>query len=178
MDEKTNDGVTGRGFTGGVPDAMHNKAVSYEETVLGEHKSIINGVRDTALPQVYLETQARLFVGICLPGHAEQFIETRYSKYYSELAMELSGGQLTGNEFSNTVRVRAWTRIINEAVSDFILRYKIAGSKVKIAVLDDWTPEGKKIIEMDTENPNPLVHLQQEMDAVSDTFYVDREDGR
>jgi hypothetical protein len=128
-------------FNGKLPEYVHNPRVNYENVVLQEHASIISGLRDTALPQVYIETQARLFIGICLKDRAHQFIEDRVDKYSDEEGEKISG-IVFGDDYGNTVRVRTWVRLLNEALAEFIKRYKVDGSRAGIAVINTQTPVG------------------------------------
>jgi hypothetical protein len=131
-----------------VPEYIHNKHTTYENTVLQMLAGMHNGFRDTAMTSVQIETQARIFVAACLGAGGHKFIDDRFDKYTGEEGDKIKA-TVFGDDFSKTVHVRAWTRIIEDAFDHFCKKYKVTGSRAKISIIDDTLPDGRHIIEAD-----------------------------
>jgi hypothetical protein len=137
-----------------VPQYIHNKYTNYENTVLQEHSNIVGSLKDTTALETLVESQARLYIGLCKRDKSQKFIEDNFQGYYNseieKLKTQLNGNiGLTEKEKKDMATNRTWLRLINEAVSEFINRYKVDGSKAKIAVIDDLLPDGRKIMEVE-----------------------------
>jgi hypothetical protein len=65
-------------YTDKVPQYVHNKHTTYENTVLQEHASIVSGLKDVGTSEAMIESQGTLLIGMCLKGKSLEFINTRY----------------------------------------------------------------------------------------------------
>lgn len=131
-----------------IPAYVYNKHTTYENTVLQEHASIVSSLRDTETPEALIEAQGRLFLGICMPGGADKFIEDNYQQYY-DYEYKLLGNINNIATRANMATNRAWLRLINDAFNKFIKKYRVDGSKAKMAVMDNITSDGQKIEDID-----------------------------
>ncbi len=129
-----------------VPAYVYNYHTTYENTVLQEHANIVNGFKDTGVSEALVEAQARLFIGACLKNDTENFIKDRFEKYFKEEFGKIIN--ITDKkEKEHTANVRVWIHLVNDAFDVFIKKYKVDGSRAKIAVLDNETMDGKPIVE-------------------------------
>jgi hypothetical protein len=126
-----------------VPTYVHNKHTTYENTVLQEHASIVTKLADTNTTDTLIESQGRLLIGMCMKGKAQNFIDTHYQEYLDKEFEALSKSTTTTVNKENAAVTRTWIRLINEAMDYFISRYKVDGSKAKVAVVDDEMPDGR-----------------------------------
>jgi uncharacterized radical SAM superfamily Fe-S cluster-containing enzyme len=55
----------------------------------------------------------------------------------------LSISSATTADKRKTAVHRIWLRLINEAMDTFINKYKVDGSKAKVAVIDEEMPDGR-----------------------------------
>jgi hypothetical protein len=139
------------------PSYVYNRHTNYENIVLSEHANIVSGFRETNITQANMEMQARLFIGVCLKSNTENFIKTKFEDYYKEAIKDEGLAKITDKQArEHMATVRTWTRLINEALDIFIKKYKVDGSKAKIAVLDIETMDGRPIVECD-EFGKPIV---------------------
>jgi hypothetical protein len=130
-----------------VPLYVHNKHTSYENTVLQEHSSIVSGLKDTATNETLIESQGSLFIGLCMKGNATKFVQEHYEKYYLEEYNKI--GTSNNIDRKSVANTRTWLRIINEAMDFFLNKYRVDGSKAKMAVMDDITADGHVIKDVD-----------------------------
>jgi len=137
------------------PAYMHNKNTSYENTVLQEHYSIVTGLRETATYEALLENTGTLYIGLALKHISYDFIKSRYSKYLKEEMENITDASNVTAKRGTAIN-RTWERIINEATAIWMDRYKVDGSKAKIAVLDIETFDGRPIVEVEEE---PIVQF-------------------
>jgi len=126
-----------------VPMYIHNKHTTYENTVLQEHASIVTNLRDTGTSEALIESQGRLLIGLCLKEKTQEFIRQRFDDYYKEELELLKYNNGTAVEKQNAAVHRVWLRLINDAMDVFINKYKVDGSRAKIAVIDDVMPDGR-----------------------------------
>lgn len=131
------------------PQYIYNKHTTYENTVLQEHASIVSGLKDVAAVEALIEAQGRLFIGLCMKDKTITFIENNLTNYYNNEYNKLASTQLKDSEKKSNAYNRAWLRLINEAAAFFINKYKVDGSKAKIAIVDDVTTDGRKIKDAD-----------------------------
>jgi hypothetical protein len=142
------------------PKYIYNRHTSYENTVLQEHAAIVSGLRDTGVTSVLIETQARLFIGMCIKGDYQKFIKTNYETYYKDEYAATVGDTVKREQIAH---VRTWTRLINDALDMFIKKYKVDGSLAKIAVLDYETMDGRPIVEAEQ-----VIQSEQVVDFTKD----------
>jgi len=135
--------VTVELLTDKVPAFVHNKHTTYENTVLQEHASIVAKLADTNLTETLIESQGRLLIGMCMKGKTQDFIDNHFQDYLDKEIDTLSRSTSTTVNKENAAVTRTWIRLINEAMDHFISRYKVDGSKAKIAVIDDVMPDGR-----------------------------------
>lgn len=131
-----------------IPAYVLNKHTTYENTVLSEHAAIVSGLKDTATDETLIESQGQLFIGLCMKGEAADFIKNNYNAYYAEENSKITSSN--GNR-KNVANTRTWLRLINEAMDFFLNKYRVDGSKAKIAVLDSITSDGKPIVDVEDE---------------------------
>lgn len=131
-----------------MPQYVFNKHTTYENTVLQEHASIVSALKDTGTNEALIESQARMFIGLCMKDQSIAHIEEKFPKYYNNEYEKLKN-IAKDSERRNIAFTRAWIQLINDAVNFFINKYKVDGSKAKIAIVDDLTSDGRRIIEPD-----------------------------
>jgi hypothetical protein len=137
-----------------IPAYIHNKHTNYENTVLSEHSSMVGALKDTATFEALIEAQGRLFIGMCMPGKADAFINDKYDSYYATEVSKLTSNPVV-SERKQMANTRTWLKLINEAADYYIKKYKIDGSVAKIAVIDNVLPDGRLL--MDCEDvPQPV----------------------
>jgi hypothetical protein len=129
------------------PQYIFNKHTTYENTILQEHSSIISGLRDTDTVDATLELQARLFIGACLKEKAPKFLKEKYDPYKKE-EFESQPNVNTTERTNNAIN-RTYVRLVNEAFTIFLNDHRADHSKAKLAVLDNITTDGRKIVEPD-----------------------------
>lgn len=129
------------------PQYIFNKHTTYENTILQEHSSIISGLRDTDTVDATLELQARLFIGACLKEKAPKFLKEKYDPYKKEEFDSQPNVSIT--ERTNNAINRTYVRLVNEAFTIFLNDHRADHSKAKLAVLDNITTDGRKIVEPD-----------------------------
>lgn len=130
------------------PQYIHNTHTTYENTVLQEHSAIVSGLRDTNTNKSMVEVQGRLLIGMCKKEETEDFINRRFNAYYKEEFNKTATSETTPDRHATAVN-RTWLRLITEAMSTWIPKYKVDGCKAKIAVIDDVLADGRKIIDLD-----------------------------
>jgi hypothetical protein len=130
------------------PQYIHNPHTTYENTVLQEHSAIVSGLRDTNTDKSMVEVQGRLLIGMCKKEETEDFINRRYNAYFKYELEKTSDGISTPDRKAIAIN-RTWLRLITEAMSSWIPKYKVDGCKAKIAVIDDILPDGRRIIDID-----------------------------
>lgn len=135
-------------LTDKVPTYVHNKHTTYENTVLQEHSSIVSGLQDTGTDKSLIEAQGRLLIGLCLKDKANDFLNERYQVYYDEEYKKISSAETTPDRKAIAIN-RTLLRLITDAMSIWIAKYKVDGSKAKIAIIDDILPDGRRILEPD-----------------------------
>jgi hypothetical protein len=151
-------------YTDNNPAYVYNRHTNYENVVLQEHANIVSGFRETNITQASMEMQARLFIGVCLKSETEKFIKDRFNGYYKAELNDEGIQKLTdGKAREHMATVRTWTYLINEALDIFIKKYKVDGSKAKIAVLDYETMDGRPIVECD-DFGKPIIDPSQNDD--------------
>lgn len=134
-------------LTDKVPAYVHNKHTTYENTVLQEHASIVAKLADTNLTDTLIESQGRLLIGMCLKGKTQKFIDDNFQNYLDKEIEALSRTPTTTVNKGNAAVTRAWIRLINEAMDTFISRYKVDGSKAKVAVIDEVMSDGRVLVD-------------------------------
>jgi hypothetical protein len=168
-------------LTDKIPPYIHNKHTTYENTVLQEHSSIVSGLQDTSTNKTLIEAQGRLLIGLCLKDKAHEFIDKKYNEYYEDEYAKVPGSETTPDRIAISIN-RTWLRLITEAISTWIAKYKVDGSKAKIAIVDDVLPDGRRILE-----PDELIDMASRLlpigykvvkedtkpDAVSNNILVD-----
>jgi hypothetical protein len=135
-------------ITDNNPQYLFNRHTTYENTVLQEHASILGGLRETATVTAQLETQGRMFIGLCMKGKSTKHIDDNFDNYYNDEFNKLDKISKI-NDRSNLAYNRAWIRLVNEAMDYFMDRYKVDGSKAKIAIVDDVLSDGRRAVEPD-----------------------------
>jgi hypothetical protein len=130
------------------PQYLHNTHTTYENTVLQEHSAIVSGLRDTNTDKSMVEVQGRLLIGMCKKEETEDFINRRFNAYYRFEFDKTSESETTPDRKAIAIN-RTWLRLITEAMSTWIPKYKVDGCKAKIAVIDDVLPDGRRIIDVD-----------------------------
>jgi hypothetical protein len=123
-----------------IPNYIHNKHTTYENTVLQEHAALVSALRDTATLEALIEAQGRLFIGFCKLDAADKFIAEHYDEYYKNEFTKINANIQPG-EKNRIATNRTWLRLINEAVTDFVIKYRVSGSKAKLAIIDDDIPD-------------------------------------
>jgi hypothetical protein len=135
-------------ITDNNPQYLFNRHTTYENTVLQEHASILSGLRETSTITAQLETQGRMFIGLCMKGKSTKHIDNNFDNYYKEEISKL--GHISDiRDKSNLAYNRAWIRLVNEAMDHFMDKYKVDGSKAKIAIVDDVLSDGRRVVEPD-----------------------------
>jgi hypothetical protein len=71
---------------------------------------------------------------------ADEFITGHYDEYYKNEFTKLNANIQPG-EKNRIATNRTWLRLINEAVTDFVIKYRVSGSKAKLAIIDDDIPD-------------------------------------
>lgn len=145
-----------------VPNHIYNSHTTYENTVLQEHSGIVSGLKDTGTSEAMIENQGRLFIGLCLIDNADKFIEDNYQTIYDK-EIEKAAASTTADKKTIAV-TRTWIKLMNMASSECINKYKIAGSKAKIAVIDDVLPTGGVLLE--SNDPRVAILAELEKQAV------------
>lgn len=130
-----------------VPEYVHNKHTTYENTVLQEHAAIVSNLKDISTIDGLVESQGRLLIGMCLKNKTQDFINDHYKDYLKEETDHLSDSSLTDSQKNNAAVHRVWLRLITDAMNVFISKYKVDGSKAKIAVIDDEMPDGRVLVD-------------------------------
>lgn len=130
------------------PLFLHNTHTTYENVVLQEHSAIVSGLRDTNTNKSMVEVQGRLLIGMCKKEETEDFINRRFNAYFKYEFNKTSDSETTPDRTAIAIN-RTWLRLITEAMSAWIPKYKVDGCKAKIAVIDDTLPDGRRIVDID-----------------------------
>jgi hypothetical protein len=129
-----------------VPQYIHNKHTTYENTMLNVFSSIVGSLKDTDTSDVLLENQGRLFIGGLLKDKAEKFISDNYQNYYDEIFKTIKAR--TSDDQKRITNTRVWERLITDAFGKFIKDHHVDHTKAKIAAIDRFTPDGKELVEI------------------------------
>jgi hypothetical protein len=151
------------------PPYVLNKHTTYENTVLQEHSSIVSGLRETSAVEALVEAQGRMYIGLCMKDKADKFIAKHQDAYYTEEYNKLPNTMNTGDRRSNAYN-RAWWRLINEATSYFLSKYKADGSRRAFAAIDDITSDGRYIIDI-RDIPSQVQEYLDQMPPFMKEFY-------
>ena len=136
-------------YTDNVPQYVLNKHTTYENTVFNEHTSLLSDIKTNDISQTIIESRGRLLIGMCMKEKTEDFINKRYDEYYKKESDALANKPGNDDDKINAAHARTWIRLINEAMTYFIKKYKADGSRAKIAVIDNIMFDGRFIDESD-----------------------------
>jgi hypothetical protein len=145
-------------YTDNVPQYVLNKHTTYENTVFNEHTALLSDIKTNDISQTIIESRGRLLIGMCMKDKTDSFIEGKYKKYYDKEEVDVASMPGNDDDRRNAAHARTWIRLINEAMTYFIKKYKADGSRAKIAVIDNITFDGKFIEESD----EPIVDFTED----------------
>ena len=130
------------------PMFIYNKHTTYENTVLQEHSAMVSGLKDKSSLDALIESQGRLFIGACMKEKATDYIKDHYQTYI-DAELLIIPTTADDSEKASLATNNAWTRMINEAFDYFLTKYKVDGSKAKMAILDDILPDGRVLMDIE-----------------------------
>jgi hypothetical protein len=130
-----------------TPMYVHNRHTTYENTVLQEHSSIVSGLKNTATSDAQTENQCRLFIGFCMKNKGKQLIADKWDVYFKDEMGKINPG-LPALQKHDLASTRTWLNLVNDAMDYYMNKYKVDGSRAKIAVLDDITTDGRRIVDV------------------------------
>jgi hypothetical protein len=131
------------------PLYIPNHYANYENTILQEHTAMVSGLRDTSAVEALIEAQGTLFIGLCKKDDTITYIDGNFDKYYKDELAKITDPRLTDEERSKNAYNRTWLRLIVESMSHAINKYKLDGSKAKIAYLDNIVPFSYVVIDVE-----------------------------